>query len=535
MKAAIYARYSSDLQSDRSIDDQVALCRRHVESAGGHVTAVFDDRARSGASILGRAGLASLMTAAREGEFDAVVVEHLDRISRDQEDLAHLFKRLRFLGISLIEVHGGTATSIQVGVRGLVGALYLEDLAQKITRGMSGVVREGRAAGGLAYGYRAVLGQPGVRVIDEDQAPVVRWIFERYASGDTARTIAHVLNQQGRPPPRGRLWQASAIIGSRKRENGILRNRLYVGMLVWGRCRMIKDPDTGRKVSRPAEPAVRQETPVPALAIVPQAMFNQVQARLEVVGGGRPDQQRKAKRLLSGLLRCGICGGGMSAKGKIGGIDRIRCTGQHENGVCAHKRSYRLPDVEGQVLDGLAKHLRDPRLIAEYAHAYQAERRRLAGAARSQRAALEKRLAEVVRDRDRTVDLLIKGVIDESLGGTRVRAFEAERIEIEGKLAAADRPDDIVTLHPAAVNRYLAQLEILGARLAGGTIHATDSAAGIMRELIDRVVITPSEGKSFGIEIKGRLSALLGPGTLPQPWGGMLVVEEGFEPPTYGL
>jgi site-specific DNA recombinase len=139
MKAGIYARFSSELQNDRSIDDQVVLCRQYAERNNLTVTTVYDDRARSGASVLGRDGLMRLMNAAREKAFDVIIVEALDRLSRDQEDLAGIWKRLQFLGVEIRAVHEGKADAIQVGVRGLVGALYLQDLAHKVRRGMTGV------------------------------------------------------------------------------------------------------------------------------------------------------------------------------------------------------------------------------------------------------------------------------------------------------------------------------------------------------------------------------------------------------------
>src|ERR1700730_3147208 len=122
-RAAIYSRYSSDLQTDRSIEDQVALCRAKAKRDGLHVVAEYDDRAKSGASIIGRTGIARMLDAASTGDFDVLIVEELDRLSRDQEDLAFVFKRLKHLSIPIITVHGGAADEIQIGVRGIVSAL----------------------------------------------------------------------------------------------------------------------------------------------------------------------------------------------------------------------------------------------------------------------------------------------------------------------------------------------------------------------------------------------------------------------------
>jgi site-specific DNA recombinase len=130
-RAALYARFSTDLQSERSVDDQFALCRAYADREGFVVVASHADRARSGASILNRDGLLALMDGARAGQFDAVIVEALDRLSRDMEDLAGIHKRLSFAGIAIHAVHEGAANTVTVGLRGLVGQLYRETMSKR--------------------------------------------------------------------------------------------------------------------------------------------------------------------------------------------------------------------------------------------------------------------------------------------------------------------------------------------------------------------------------------------------------------------
>ena len=100
-KALIYARFSTDLQNERSIEDQITLCRDYASRNNIDVIDVHEDRARSGGSIMGRDGLLRLQDRAKDGSFDIVVVEALDRLSRDMEDLAGIHKRLSFLGIEI--------------------------------------------------------------------------------------------------------------------------------------------------------------------------------------------------------------------------------------------------------------------------------------------------------------------------------------------------------------------------------------------------------------------------------------------------
>lgn len=133
-RAVIYARFSTDLQNERSVEDQVALCRTYASRESFEVVGLYEDRARSGASILGRDGLLQLLEGARTRQFDVVIVEALDRLSRDMEDLAGIHKRLTFVGVEIRAVHEGVVNTVLVGLRGLVGQLYREDNAHKIRR-----------------------------------------------------------------------------------------------------------------------------------------------------------------------------------------------------------------------------------------------------------------------------------------------------------------------------------------------------------------------------------------------------------------
>ena len=121
-----------------------------------------------------------------------------------------------------------------------MNALFLQDLAQKTHRGLEGRVRQGKSGGGNAFGYDVVrktdsAGEPirGERQINESEATVVRRIFELFAQGHSPRSIAHTLNAESVPGPKGRSWQDTTIRGHATRRTGILRNDLYRGQLIW--------------------------------------------------------------------------------------------------------------------------------------------------------------------------------------------------------------------------------------------------------------------------------------------------------------
>jgi len=315
-KAVIYARFSTDLQNERSIEDQITLCRGYASREGINIIEVFEDRARSGGSIMGRNGLLRLLDQARDQSFDVVIVEALDRLSRDMEDLAGIHKRLSFLGIEIRAVYEGVVNTVLVGLRGLVGQLFREDNAHKVRRGLAGRIGQGLNAGGKAYGDTPAAGEKGKRIIVEAEAKIVQRIFEEYVAGRTPREIAYDLNNERISPPRGRSWNASTINGNKQRGTGIVQNELYLGRLVWNKVRMIKDLDTGKRLSRPNAKNDWQTTDVPDLRIVSQKLFDAAQSRKQERGKTHPNQQRRPRHMLSGLLRCGACGAGMSTNGK---------------------------------------------------------------------------------------------------------------------------------------------------------------------------------------------------------------------------
>ncbi len=540
MRAAIYARFSTDLQQERSIDDQIALCRLYAERSGLSVITTYTDRARSGASTIGRGGLLDMMAAARNREFDVVVVEALDRLSRDQEDLAGIWKRLQFLGIEIRAVHEGTADAIQIGVRGLVGALYLQDLAHKVRRGMTGIIRDGRHAGGRAYGYRPVAGKRGEMQIVDTEAEVIRRIFALYLDGTPPRDIAGRLNREGVPPPRGSKWNASTINGSPQRGSGILHNELYAGRMVWNKVRMLKNPDTGRRISRPNARTGWQSVAAPHLAIVAPEVFDAVQARRAANAQDRPQSSVRPRRLLSGLLKCGACGGGMAVHGTDKtGKTRVQCSVMRESGSCTHRRSYYLEAIEQIAVDGLRAELRDPRLIREFVETYCLERKRLSAAAATRRGRLERELGEVQRALARLVDAIASGLGTAETVGERILALETDKIRLRAALAEAPQATDAVALHPTAVARYLEQVTALSQALGQTRRVEQGSAAAWFRSLVESVIVHPVAAKQpLEVELRGYLSVLLSEPRLPPSGlhnGFEVVAEAGLEPATSGL
>src|SRR5690606_36891635 len=247
LRAVIYARFSSDLQRDASIEDQKRACRDHAARLGLEVVETYSDRAISGASMM-RRGLQKLLRDAQTGQFDVVLSEALSRLSRNQAYIATIYQRITFNGQMIETISEGPISEMHIGLKGTMNALFLKDLATKTHRGLKGRALAGKSAGGLTYGYKPVIhhdsqGEPirGDREIDPVQAAVVRRIFADYARGLSPKKIAEQLNLEKVPGPQGGAWGTSTIHGNRERGTGILNNELYIGRQIWNRLRYVKD------------------------------------------------------------------------------------------------------------------------------------------------------------------------------------------------------------------------------------------------------------------------------------------------------
>jgi site-specific DNA recombinase len=123
------------------------ICREKAEREKWTIISTYKDAGISGASMILRPGIQTLLQDAQRHQFDVVLAEALDRISRDQADVATLFKHLRFAGVPIITLAEGEISELHVGLKGTMNALFLKDLAAKTHRGLRGRVEDGKSGG----------------------------------------------------------------------------------------------------------------------------------------------------------------------------------------------------------------------------------------------------------------------------------------------------------------------------------------------------------------------------------------------------
>ncbi|WP_369726407.1 recombinase family protein [Bradyrhizobium sp. LLZ17] len=392
--AVIYARYSSDMQKASSIEGQLLLCRKVALRNNLDVIGEFVDAAKSGLTEGARDGYQRLLNGVRNQEFDVVVVEHYDRLSRDPATIQRLKQVFEFNGVELMDQKGVYATATDISIASLYNTIYKPQLAEKVRRGHDNAVANGRIPGSYAYGYRPRPGAPGERVIDENEAKIVLRIFNEYAAGRSTRTIAADLTREGVPSPgatrhknkAGRTtWNHQCITGGRH-GRGIIGNELYIGEIHWNVRSTILNPETQKKQKRrnPAERHIIVKKP--ELRIVPQVLWDVAQkvrsVRAVSMFGptGKPRRRavspRNTEHPLAGVLRCGVCNGHMRiAQSSRNGAPRAACASAHQRGTCEHTRSFDMDVLLEDASEKIQTKLLSPKAIEEAMRAWKEERK----------------------------------------------------------------------------------------------------------------------------------------------------------------
>ena len=502
-RVAIYARYSSELQNPLSIADQVALCRSLIErefGVDGGLASVFSDAEITGRTMLRRSGLRSLLSMAEGKGLELLVMEGLDRISRSLKDVAIIHERLTHVGVRMYTAHEGWITPLHVGVKGAMNAIYLDDMKEKVRRGQSARVKDGQQAAGLSYGYRVVRGVVdarnqvvnGLREIDENQAKVVRRIFEEFVAGKPVKAIARDLNDDGVPSPLSGNWRIATIKGDRSRGDGILRKEIYRGILIYNRGRTIVDPVTGRK-KRVINPESEWTcADVPHLRIVDDGLWDRAQRMLAKRAAGlagpspRPRGRFSDPRVypLTGLVLCGWCG----TKANLANDGRYVCAKARYTKKCKNYRAVRAPELVKTIFPRIGEALAVAPAVRPGIEA-------LIKGEMEKRAVLRETAADLQARIGRLLTAIEEG-IEPTKASARIRELEAELKKKRRMIKAGPpAPPDEAEIRAGLV-KLIRRMELeIGGRSNPVLLRKA------LKLLVDKIVLTPVAGARWGSTI----------------------------------
>jgi site-specific DNA recombinase len=514
-RAALYARYSTDKQSEMSVEDQFRVSERIANREGFEVVARFEDRAITGGTSA-RPGYQSMLEGARRREFDAIVAEDLKRLWREQAEQWRCIKELLDLDMCVVTASGIDSRQpnfeIIASVIGAAAELDRKEASYRTRRGLEGLAVAGKSAGGKAYGYMSARDSGTGRVeINEAEAAVVRRIFDMYASGLSPRSIAARLNAEGVPSPgaswsrkssgrnskRRCKWVASAIHGDVRRGSGILNNERYIGRMTWGRSRWKRGAaDSSKRVNLLVEDRSQWVThEEPRLRIIPDDLWNRVRERQAIMAAGAVRIRaartgRPATSLLSGLLVCASCGSRFIA------VDQsfYGCASLKQGGLAACTNTARLRRVtlEQRILAEIETEILSDEALERVKQGLQSIFGRV-GSNEQERSGSPK-LAKLEEEAQELRTLVKKGRLSSVAAQAALDAIERERAELVFRASRDDRRvyEEAMKAIPQSAALYRAAVRDLNSTLKDPTERA--EARALIAELLGRQVRIRQDG-----------------------------------------
>lgn len=312
---ALYMRYSSDRQSEQSIEGQLRDCRAYCKLMGYRIVAIYVDRAVTARKDSEkRIQFQQMISDSDKHPWDFVLVWKLDRFARNRADSAMYKFRLKKNGVRVISATERISENpegiiLEAVLEGMA-EFYSAELSQKITRGMRESALKGHSIGGhVPLGYKIV---DHKLVVDPNTAHIVQEAFQLYAQGETVADICRLFNSKGYRTAKGAEFNRNSF-------KSMFRNRRYIGVYTY------KD--------------IEVEGGVPP--IIDKELFEEVGRRFSVNAQAPARGKAKVDYLLSGKLFCGHCEASMvgeSGTSKTGVVHNYyKCYNKKRNHSCDKK------------------------------------------------------------------------------------------------------------------------------------------------------------------------------------------------------
>lgn len=456
MNGVIYARYSSERQTEQSIEGQIRECTQYAEANDITVIGTYIDRAISGRTD-DRPDFQRMLRDSKKGAFECVIVWKVDRFGRNREDIAKNKAILRRAGVQVLyareHIPEGAEGIILEGLLESLAEYYSAELREKIERGMRESAYKCQFNGSAPpFGYR--IDADKHFVADPEEAAIVRGIFEAYASGRSMADIRRDLIERGVKTPKGNAFSYTVL-------TRMLRNRRYLGEYRW---REIVVPDGMPR-------------------IIDDVLFERVQRELakNKAAPARARGESAVRFLLTGKVFCGHCLGTMT------GDSGTSCAGRtyyyyscynHKIRRTCRKKSVKKEWLEHEVVCLTAERVLTDEMIGRIS-ACLAELQREEYEQASALGYLESRLRECSSAIGNILRAIEAGIFTETTGA-RLRELEDQRAQLQADIARE-------SIRPAPMTQ--AEIAYCLERFRGGDVEDPDYAVQIIETFVDKVLV----------------------------------------------
>lgn len=439
MNIAAYCRVSTD-KSDQlnSLEAQKEFFSEYTKRTGDTLVRLYADEGISGTKIKNRKEFLRMMSDAEHGLFDMVVVKDISRFARNTVDLLQNVRKLKSLGI---ETQFLTANMTSMGnsefVLTIFGALAQEESAntsKRVKFGKKMNAEKGRVPN-IVYGYDKTIGDYFNLAINEEEAKVIRQIYQWYTEeGYGAAKIANMLNEKGLTTKRNCKWSQNAICR-------ILTNEIYTGKIINGK-QEVTDFLTGQRADKDETEWMVVERP--ELRIIDDQTFEKAGETLHSRHAffNIKHERQSNKYLFSTLIKCKECGWSFRRTVRTYKNTYVRwvCSGHNGRGAdsCPNAVTVDEEELIGVLQEYFANVLKQKKkvidhVVNEFQRVYKAKDENL-----EYEKELTSQLSKLQKTRQKymdmyTDDLISREELNEKIGGMRK---EIERLENELKMVS---------------------------------------------------------------------------------------------------
>lgn len=432
IRAAVYARFSSDNQREESIDAQVRAANDYAKRNNMEIVKVFADHAKSATSDK-RPEFQRMIEESGKDMFDVIIVHKLDRFSRDKYDSVTYKRKLKRNGVRVISVlenlDGSPESTILESLLEGMSEYYSQNLAREVMKGMIETAHQCKHTGGsppLGYDVNPITKK---YEINENEASIIKTIFSLFLDGYGYNRIIRILNDLGFKTKRGRPFGKNSL-------HDLLCNEKYAGVYVYNRSAS-KDAFGLRNTHKNKNTAsiIRIEGGMPA--IISKEDFEQVTKKMQVNKKRPGSNKAKHVYLLSGLIYCGECGSAMQGNSRSARPGKpkfvsYRC-GKRDRTLQCDNKEIRRESIEWFVLNELERTLFNDDAIPYLVEKLNEYQNKVKSQKQDEFSLYTKRLSEIQSQIDNIVQAIANGFTQDTFKA-QVDKLEEEKKTIETRL-----------------------------------------------------------------------------------------------------